>query len=128
MSRTYGAQIFLACAFTSVSIHLLNQRRDAKSERLRHSAQIGALEDVLQRLRKGETVSDAELAKIRRRVGLLEKNANPGVPTVAANPNSAGWKDSFTKRNEAQGEITEDQMLSEWSKGRYRIFAMKGHY
>jgi hypothetical protein len=128
MSRTYGPQIFLACAFTSVSIHLLNQRRDAKSERLRHSAQIGALEDVLERLRKGETVSDVELAKIRRRVGLLEKNANPGVPTVAANPNSAGWKDSFTKRNEAQGEITEDQMLSEWSKGRYRIFAMKGHY
>jgi hypothetical protein len=123
MSRTYGAQIFLACAFTSVSIHLLNQRREAQSERLRHSAQVGALEDVLRRLRTGETVSDAELVKIRRRVGLL--NANPSLPTT---PNSAGWKDRFTKRNEAQGEITEDQVLSEWSKGKYYIFAMQGYH
>jgi hypothetical protein len=126
MSKGYGVQIFLACAFTSLSIHLLNQRRDAQSERLRHSAQIGALEDVLQRLRAGEAVSEAELVKIRRRVGIQQRDANSGIPP-ATNPSPAGWKDNFTTRKEGQGEITDDQALSEWNRGKNLMIAIQKH-
>lgn len=110
MSITYLREIILACAFTSVSIHLLNQRRDAQAERLRYTAQVGALEDVVQRLRAGEVVSDEELGKIHRRVGLLKRDS------TLAKPKLMEWKEILAKK-EPLKEMTDEQVLAEWNRG-----------
>jgi len=129
MSRAYAPQILLACAFTSVSIHLLNQRREAQAECLRHIAQVGALEDALQRLQAGETVSDAELSKIRRRVGLTQKaDTRAGVPAIPAMDSASGWKDSFAKRKETLAGITDEQIVSEWNEGKFLVSMQRREY
>ncbi|KIM31386.1 hypothetical protein M408DRAFT_21431 [Serendipita vermifera MAFF 305830] len=110
VSIKYLQEIILACAFTSVSIHLLNQRRDVQAEQLRYSAQVGALEDVVQRLRAGELVSDAELGKIRRRVDLLKREG------TVANPKSVEQKESIVKRPEPTKTVSDEQIFSEWNK------------
>jgi hypothetical protein len=131
MSSGYIPQIILACAFTSISIHLINQRRGMEAEKRRSSAQITALEDVLRRLRAGETVSDAEMAKMRRRVGLLNHNSTDrnssmidSDATASESTSQKGmtaWKEAIMGKSGAN--VTEEQALSEWNKGQYVIIA-----
>lgn len=106
MASKYIPQIILACTFTSVSIHLLNQRRECEEERRRFSTQVSALENVVHRQRAGEIVSDAEMAKIRRRVGLPDTQA---VRTVA--PTRIHW---LPKREETPAN--ENEVFVEWNK------------
>ena len=111
MASKYMPQIVLACMFTSVSIHLLNQRRDSETEQRRHAAQIIALEDVLRRQRAGEPITDAELLKIRRRVGLILPDGKPAV----SNAEPVRWQ--FIKPKESNENASDDQTFAEWQKG-----------
>lgn len=113
MTSKYLPQIILACAFTSVSIHLLNQRRDSEGDRRRHSAQITALEEVVRRQQDGEQLTDAELLKIRRRVGLVHSEGN----TTASNALSSRW--SIMNRRESKDDTNDDQVHAEWNKSKH---------
>ncbi|PVG02406.1 hypothetical protein CPB86DRAFT_750991 [Serendipita vermifera] len=123
MSSSYIPQIVLACAFTSVSIHLINQRREMETAKRRSSAQVTALEDVVRRLRVGETVSDAEMQKMRKRVGLLnshhanddkENGIFDDAPTASSSQKPTAWKEVIMGK--AATNVTEEQALSEWNK------------
>lgn len=111
MASQHIWNIILACGFTSTAIHLFNQRRESETQRLRFAAHIGALEDVLRRLRAGERISDEELAKIRRRVGLAPR-INPTDVTFVPMQLLESTKDAESKPK----MNAEEELAFEWNK------------
>ncbi|CAG7850619.1 SubName: Full=Uncharacterized protein {ECO:0000313/EMBL:CCA72174.1} [Serendipita indica DSM 11827] len=116
MASQHIWNIILACGFTSTAIHLFNQRRESETQRLRFAAHIGALEDVLRRLRAGERISDEELAKIRRRVGLAPR-INPTDVTFVPMQLLESTKDAESKPK----MNAEEELAFEWNKGEYLL-------
>ncbi|KIL00858.1 hypothetical protein PAXRUDRAFT_462390 [Paxillus rubicundulus Ve08.2h10] len=62
---TYLPHILYSTVLTSVSIHLLWQRKAAEETRARHNAQITILEDLTQQLRSGVPMTDEEINRLR---------------------------------------------------------------
>ncbi|GJJ08412.1 hypothetical protein Clacol_002628 [Clathrus columnatus] len=58
------AQILLATAFTSMSLHLLNTRREAAIQRDRYMARITILESLVEDLRQKEDVENSEIERL----------------------------------------------------------------
>jgi len=102
-STAYIPHLIYSMALTSVSMHLLRQRKDAESERAQISAQISILEDTAARLRAGEAIPDRELARLVR---LASSQREPGGPAGFAHApsdeqESIGWWEVFLGRKEA---------------------------
>jgi hypothetical protein len=97
-SRTrYIPELVYALAFSSISVHLLWQRRAAEMDRRHHSARLSILSELAARLRAGEQVSDAEVARLRR---LAET-----VGDAATHPGeSVGWREVVFGRKESGEE------------------------
>jgi len=57
--------------FTATAVHMVDQRKTLETERLKTSTQISVLENLVQRLRAGEPVTDEEVYKVKKRVGLI---------------------------------------------------------
>ncbi|KIJ05726.1 hypothetical protein PAXINDRAFT_21041 [Paxillus involutus ATCC 200175] len=72
---TYLPHILYSTALTSVSIHLLWQRKAAEEDRARHNAQITILEDLTQQLRSGVPMADDEINRLR---GLAQSHGEGG--------------------------------------------------
>lgn len=111
MASRYLYHVLSAATFTSISINLLNQRRDAEIRDAKLSAQTFALQDVLRRLKEGETINDAELIKIRRRVGLV-----PNLSVDDTYAQAVGWKEVFTAAVSSKDQA-EEMAFVEWLKG-----------
>lgn len=92
-------------AFTTSAVHMVDQRKTLESERLKTSTQISVLESLVERLRAGESVTDEEIQKIKRRVGLI------GSPQQDAAERS--WKDALFKavKPPAQSVQAEEEQL-----------------
>ena len=73
--------------FTATAVNMVDQRKTLESERLKTSTQISALESLVERLRAGESVTDEEIYKIKRRVGL--------VNSLQQNATEPSWKDTL---------------------------------
>lgn len=54
-----------------MAVHMVDQRKTLETERLKMSTQISVLENLIQRRRAGEPVTDEEVYKVKRRVGLV---------------------------------------------------------
>ncbi|OAX40218.1 hypothetical protein K503DRAFT_714918 [Rhizopogon vinicolor AM-OR11-026] len=66
MSGTrYIPHILYSTAFTSVSMHLLWQRKTAEEDRARFKAQTSILQDLIEQLRSGKPISNEEIMKMR---------------------------------------------------------------
>ena len=57
--------------FTTTAVHMVDQRKTLETERLKTSTQISVLEHLVKRLRAGEPITEEEIHKIQRRVGLV---------------------------------------------------------
>jgi hypothetical protein len=92
-------------AFTTTAIHMVDQRKTMESERLKMSTQVSVLENLVGRLRAGEFVTDEDIHKIKRRVGLI------GSPQHNAAEHS--WKDALFKavKPSAQSVHAEEEQL-----------------
>ncbi|KAG8812335.1 hypothetical protein FRC17_002072 [Serendipita sp. 399] len=116
-TRRFVYEVVLALAFTSSSIHLLNSRRKSEAQTRRFTSQIHALEDLLRRQRAGEGITDLDILKVRKRVGLLAEDDDRVVPAVPLAPTRpAPEKDVERSYPVTQGS-SDEEILSEWNKG-----------
>ncbi|KAG1746383.1 hypothetical protein EDB19DRAFT_1689195 [Suillus lakei] len=66
MSGTqYIPHILYSTALTSISMHLLWQRKTADEDRARFKAQTSILQDLIEQLRSGKLISDEEITRSR---------------------------------------------------------------
>lgn len=88
----YVAELVYALAFSSISVHLLWQRRTAETDRRHLSARLSILGDLAGRLRAGE-VTDAEVARLRRLAETVGEDSHAG--------DSIGWRQVIFGRKES---------------------------
>jgi hypothetical protein len=90
----YIPELLYALAFSSISVHLLWQRRTAETDRRHYSARISLLGELAARLRAGEAVPDVEVVRLRRlaeTVGEAEAHAGENI----------GWREVVFGRKES---------------------------
>jgi len=97
--------LFSSMVFTATAVNMVGQRKTLESERLKTSTQISALESLVERLRAGESVTDEEIYKIKRRVALINK--------LQQNATERSWKDALLKamKPSAQSVQAEEEQL-----------------
>jgi hypothetical protein len=96
-SRTrYIPELVYALAFSSISVHLLWQRRAAEMDRRHLSARLSILGELAARLRADEPVSDAEVTRLRRLAETVGEAAHPGE--------NVGWREVIFGRKESGEE------------------------
>ncbi len=89
----YIPELIYALAFSSISVHLLWQRRAAETDRRHYSARLSILGELAGRLRAGGEVTDAEVARLRRLAETVGEDAHPGE--------SIGWREVIFGRKES---------------------------
>jgi hypothetical protein len=91
--------------FTATAVNMVDQRKTLESERLKTSTQISALENLVERLRAGESVTDEEIYKTKKRVALIN--------TLQQNAVERSWKDALlnTMKPSAQSVQAEEERL-----------------
>jgi hypothetical protein len=65
MALRYVPNILYAMGLTSVSIHLLDTRKQMAEERAIYRAQESVLSSLISRLRAGEDISDTEIERLK---------------------------------------------------------------
>jgi hypothetical protein len=99
----YLPHVLYSVALTSVSMHLLLQRKTAESDRAHVTAQITILESIVHRLRTEPNFSDDELEKLRK---LARAHGDSEMPLGGPSKGIVGWKDVILgKRQDDSGEI-----------------------
>ena len=92
----YIPELVYALAFSSISVHLLWQRRTAETGRRHLSARLSILGELAARLRAGDAVSDAEVARLRRLAETVGEASHPGE--------NVGWREVMFGRKESGAE------------------------
>jgi len=96
MSLRYAPHIVYSLALTSVSMHLLYQRREAEEDRSRLSARISILESLVDRLNRGERINQGEVDRLRKLGGLLDTPESIFMDTHS----KIRWRDVLLGRKE----------------------------
>lgn len=92
MTRRYIPELVYALAFSSISVHLLWQRRAAETDRRHYSARLSILDELAGRLWAGE-VADVEVARLRRLAETVGEDSHAGE--------SIGWRQVIFGRKES---------------------------
>ena len=104
LSSPYLPHAIYAIALTSISIHLVNQRRTSEEEKSRVNAQISILESVRDQLRSDKPLSSDELARLKKLASApLPEEEKPHIR----------WSDIFMGRKPVVGKESD---VSEWDK------------
>ena len=92
-------------AFTATAMNMVDQRKTFESERLKTSTQISALETLVERLRTGGSITDEEIYKVKKRVGL--------IGNLQQNAAERSWKDALFNalKPSAQSVQAEEEQL-----------------
>jgi hypothetical protein len=109
----YIPELIYALAFSSISVHLLWQRRAAETDRRHYTARLSILGELAARLRAGETVPDVEVARLRRLAETIGEDAHSGE--------NIGWRDVVFGRKESSIEREGKERLEhrELERGAY---------
>ncbi|KIJ57726.1 hypothetical protein HYDPIDRAFT_87393 [Hydnomerulius pinastri MD-312] len=105
---TYLPHILYSTALTSVSIHLLWQRKSTEEDRARHNAQISILEDLAQQLRSGIRTTDEEVSRLRN---LARTHGEGEAQKLPANQTGIQWSDVVWGR-----KVADRGTSSEWEQ------------
>ena len=91
--------------FTATAMNMVDQRKTFESERLKTSTQISALESLVERLRTGGSITDEEIHKVKKRVGL--------TGSLQQNTAERSWKDALFNalKPSAQSVQAEEEQL-----------------
>jgi hypothetical protein len=109
----YIPELIYALAFSSISVHLLWQRRAAEADRRHYTARLSILDDLAARLRAGQVVSDVEVARLRRLAETIGEDTHSGE--------SIGWREVVFGRKETSIEREGKEQLEhrELERGAY---------
>ncbi|KAI0043752.1 hypothetical protein FA95DRAFT_1574889 [Auriscalpium vulgare] len=99
MASRYIPELIYSLAFSSLSVHLLLARRDAATSRRQLSARISLLDELATRLRAGEDMSRAEVARMRRLAWEGEAESS-----IGGEGEEIGWREVVFGRRERAGE------------------------
>ncbi|KAI0067631.1 hypothetical protein BV25DRAFT_1911526 [Artomyces pyxidatus] len=99
MATRYIPELIYSLALSSLSVHLLFQRRESTTVRRQLSARVSLLEELVRRLRAGEDVSPAEIARMRK-LG----REGPEKVDVQGDGDAVGWREVIFGRAERPGE------------------------
>ncbi|KAF8891868.1 hypothetical protein BD779DRAFT_1513580 [Infundibulicybe gibba] len=105
-STAYLPHTLYSIAITSISIHLVSQRRASSDERARINAQISILQTISQQLRSPEPLSHDELERLRRLARPASIEAGVDIPKE-----EIGWKEVIFGQRK-----TQEDGMSEWDK------------
>lgn len=104
----YLPHALYSVAITSISIHLVNQRRISSDERARTEAQITILQSISQQLQSDKPLSNAGLQRLRR----LARPPKDGEDSPESDLKDAiSWKEVVLGRKRS-----ENAEVSEWDK------------
>jgi hypothetical protein len=125
MSGTqYIPHILYSTAFTSISMHLLWQRKTAEEDRARFKAQTSILQDLIEQLRSGKPISNEEIMKMRNLARIhgegkespdMEAKTNIGWMDVVwgrKSPADLGVSDEWERRDLEQSECSLSYTIS----------------
>jgi hypothetical protein len=112
MPSQYIPHIIYSIALTSVSIHLLIQRKAAVERRAHVDAQISILESIVHRIQNDKNVSDEEIEKLQK-LARAHKGFGPSSEVAGAADEGIGWKDVIlgTKKRDFGSDG-----LSDWDR------------
>jgi hypothetical protein len=102
----YLPHVIYSVAITSISIHLLHQRKASNDEQAQINAQISILESISQQLRSTEPLSDNELERLKN----LAKGRGDSVGGILKEKIS--WKDVILGR-QMSDDLTDS---TQWDK------------
>ena len=108
MSTRYIPHIIYSIAITSITTHLLNQRKEFEDTRYRIQTHIALLESTVQRLRAGEDVPEIEFERIEKLKSeeRLDRGVARGVKVEGGE--TIGWREVLLGRKGSE--------VSEWEK------------
>ncbi|KAH7928672.1 hypothetical protein BV22DRAFT_1030427 [Leucogyrophana mollusca] len=102
----YLPHLLYSTALTSVSIHLLWQRKLAEEDRARATAQISILNDIIQQLRSGKPLADEEIIRLRN-LARVHRHSERDTNSTADN-SEIRWTDVLWGR-----KASDDQGVTE---------------
>lgn len=103
-------ELIYSVLFSSLSVNLLYQRREATTERRHLNARISILEDLTRRLKEGERIEETEIERLRK----LGREGQRGVDengVAVSVDEEIGWKEVFlgkktTRRRSDRDDIS----------------------
>jgi len=95
MLSAYLPHLIYSTVLTSLSFHLLFQKKQSEVDRAHLSAQISILESLKHRLRSGQDISDDEIGRLCRLAKTHEDGHMEGAGMKREN---VGWKEVFLGR------------------------------
>jgi hypothetical protein len=108
--RRYLPHLIYSVALTTVSLHLLSQRKASETQKARLTAQISILESIVHQLRSNNPLSNDELQRLRN---LTRANSEETLLGNAAYEDKVSWRDVILGRRWLASAQEEE---SKWHK------------
>jgi len=89
---SYIPHLIYSTALTSLSFHLLFQKKQSEMDRAHLAAQTSILEALAHRLRSGQNISDEEVERLCR---LAKTHEDTHAEEAGVKREKVGWKDVF---------------------------------
>ncbi|CCM02987.1 uncharacterized protein FIBRA_05102 [Fibroporia radiculosa] len=110
MSLQYLPHVLYSLALTSISMHLLRQRKDAEAERAQLAAQISILDSTAHKMRAGEIIPERELNRLLKLAQSQRQLVEEAEP-VQTDP--IGWREVLLGRKASE---VESAKAAEWDR------------
>ena len=124
---SYIPHLIYSTALTSLSLHLLYQKKQSEMDRAHLAAQTSILEALAHRLRSGQNISDEEVERLCR---LAKTHEETHAEEAGVKRAKVGWKDVFLGKK-IEGGVGErerkDLEECEYSAS-YHIFSRSNHF
>lgn len=121
-TSTYLPHAIYSLAITSISIHLVSQKRTISDDRARVAARLSILESVAKQLREDKNISLDELDRLHR----LARPPAPSEGSASRAKEEIGWKEViFGQKRSVEPEMSEYERR-DWEQGAYDDWAASG--
>ncbi|KAH7908946.1 hypothetical protein BJ138DRAFT_1115398 [Hygrophoropsis aurantiaca] len=100
----YLPHLLSSTALTSISIHLLWQRKSAEEDRARANAHISILTDLVGQLRSGKSLEDDEIKRLRN----LARIHNQPEPGTEGSGGGIRWTEVLWGRKAPEEQVVSD--------------------
>jgi hypothetical protein len=119
VTTAYIPHAIYSLAMTSISIHLVSQKRTITEDRARVAARISILESVAKQLREGEDISLDELGRLHR----LARPPDPAKKDKEVKE-EIGWREMFfgPEKRSSEPEMSEYDKR-DWEKSEFLMFS-----